>query len=92
MLPNVPVAADVVPGWKPMGAQSIVLRSGTQMAIRQKLSKEVVRILALPDVRERLSAVAFHITPSDPQAHDKKLRADIALFAAVVKEIGLEIN
>lgn len=92
MLPNVPVAADVVPGWKPMGAQSIVLRSGTPIAIRQKLSKEVARILAMPDVRERLSGVAFHITPSSPEEHDKKLRADIALFAAVVKEIGLEIN
>lgn len=92
MLPNVPVAADIVPGWKPMGAQSIVVRSGTPMAIRQKLSKEVARILAMPDVRERLSAVAFHITPSTPQEHDKKLRADIAAFAAIVKEIGLPLN
>ena len=63
MLRNVPVAADVVPGWKPMGAQSIVVRSGTPMAIRQKLSKEVGRILAMPDMRERLSAVAFHTRP-----------------------------
>jgi tripartite-type tricarboxylate transporter receptor subunit TctC len=92
MLPDVPIAADVVPGWKPMGAQSIVVRSGTPMAIRQKLSKEVGRILALPDVRERLSAVAFHITPSTPEEHDKKLRADIAAFAAIVKEIGLQVN
>jgi tripartite-type tricarboxylate transporter receptor subunit TctC len=92
MLPNVPVAADVVPGWKPMGAQSIVVRSGTPMAIRQKLSKEVGRILAMPDVRERLSTVAFHITPSTPEEHDKKLRADIAAFAAIVKEIGLAPN
>ena len=92
MLRNVPVAADVVPGWKPMGAQSIVVRSGTPMAIRQKLSKEVGRILAMPDVRERLSAVAFHITPSTPEEHDKKLRADIAAFAAIVKEIGLQVN
>lgn len=92
MLPNVPVAADVVPGWKPMGAQSFVVRSGTPMAIRQKLSTEVGRIVAMPDVREKLSAVAFHITPSNPEAHDKKLRADIAAFAAVVKEIGLQVN
>lgn len=92
MLPNVPVAADVVPGWKPMGAQSVVVRSGTPMAIRQKLSQEVGRILAMPDVRERLSAVAFHITPSNPEAHDKKLRADIAAFATIVKEIGLQAN
>ena len=92
MLRNVPVAADVVPGWKPMGAQSIVVRSGTPMAIRQKLSNEIGRILAMPDVRERLSAVAFHITPSTPEEHDKKLRADIAAFAAIVKEIGLQVN
>ena len=92
MLPNVPVAADVVPGWKPMGAQSIVVRSGTPMAIRQKLSKEIGRILAMPDVRERLTGVAFHITPSTPEEHDKKLRADIAAFAAIVKEIGLPAN
>lgn len=91
-LPNVPVAADVVPGWKPMGAQSVVVRSGTPMAIRQKLSVEVGRILAMADVRERLNAVAFHITPSTPEAHDKKLRADIAAFAAIVKEIGLPAN
>lgn len=92
MLPNVPVAADVVPGWKPMGAQSIVVRSGTPMAIRQKLSREVGRILAMPDVRERLSGVAFHITPSTPEEHDRKLRADIAAFAAIVKEIGLQVD
>lgn len=92
MLRDVPVAADVVPGWKPMGAQSIVVRSGTPMAIRHKLSKEVGRILDMPDIRERLSAVAFHITPSTPEAHDKKLRADIAAFADIVKEIGLLVN
>jgi len=92
MLPNVPVAADVVPGWKAMGAQSVVVRTGTPIAVRRTLSKEVGRILALPDVRDRLSAVAFHITPLTPEEHDKKLRADIAAFAAIVKEIGLQVN
>jgi len=90
MLRNVPVAADVVPGWKPMGAQSVVVRSGVPMAIRQKLSKEVGRILAMADVRERLTSVSFQITPSTPEEHDKKLLADIAAFAAIVKEIGLQ--
>ena len=91
-LPNVPAAADVVPGWKPMGAQTIVVRSGTSMAIRQQLSKEIGRILAMPDIRERLAAVAFHITPCTPEEHDKKLRADIAAFTTIVKEIGLQVN
>jgi tripartite-type tricarboxylate transporter receptor subunit TctC len=92
MLPNVPLASDAVPGWKPMGAQSVVVRSGTPMAVRQRVSKEVANILAMPDVRERLKAVGFHITPSTPEEHDRKLRADIAAFAAIVKEIGLQAN
>ena len=91
-LPNVPAAADVVPGWRPMGAQAFLVRSGTPMEIRQMLSKEIGRILAMPDVRERLAAVAFQITPRTPEEHDKKLRADIAAFAAIVKEIGLRVN
>jgi tripartite-type tricarboxylate transporter receptor subunit TctC len=91
-LPNVPIAADVVPGWKPMGAQSFVVRSGTPMAVRQKLSKEVGRILAMTEIRERLGGVGFHITPSTPEEHDKKLRADIAAFADIVKKIGLKAN
>ena len=62
------------------------------MALRQKLSKEVAGILAMSDVRERLKAVGFHITPATPEEHDKKLRADIAAFAAIVKEIGLQAN
>lgn len=92
MLPDVPIAADVVPGWKAMGSQSFVVRSGTPMPIRQKLAAEVRRILALPDIRDRLTAVAFHLTPSSPEEHDKKLRADIAAFGAIVKEIGLQLN
>ncbi|MBM3343476.1 MAG: hypothetical protein FJY56_15415 [Betaproteobacteria bacterium] len=92
ILPDVPIAADVVPGWRPMGAQSVVVRTGTPMAIRQKLSREVRRILALSDIRERLGAVAFYITPSTPEEHDKKIREDIAAFAAIVKQIGLQVN
>jgi len=88
----VPAAADVVPGWRPWGTQAFLVRSGTPMEIRQMLSKEVGRILALPDVRERLAAVAFHITPRTPEEHDKKLRADIAAFTAIIKEMGLQVN
>jgi tripartite-type tricarboxylate transporter receptor subunit TctC len=36
--------------------------------------------------------VAFHITPRTPEEHDKKLRADIAAFTAIIKEMGLQVN
>ena len=91
-LPGVPLAAEVVPQWKQMGSQSILAPAGTPLAIRQQIGKEVARILSLPDIRERLNNVAFHIAPTTPEEHERKLRADIAAFAKVIKDIGLRPN
>jgi tripartite-type tricarboxylate transporter receptor subunit TctC len=91
-LPGVPLAADVVPEWTRIGAQAMLAPAGTPLAIRQKLSKEIARVLNLPDIRERLNAAAFHVTTSTPEEHEHNLRADIAAFAKVIKEIGLKPN
>ena len=91
-LPDVPLASEVVPLWKQMGRQAIYAPTGTPMAIRLQLSKEVARILSLPDIRERLQSVAFQITPGTPEELDHILRADIAAFAKVIKDIGLKPN
>lgn len=91
-LPGVPLAAEVVPQWTQMGRQAILAPAGTPLAIRQQISKEVARVLGLPEIRERLNAVGFRITPSTPEEHERNLRADIAAFAKVVKDIGLKPN
>jgi tripartite-type tricarboxylate transporter receptor subunit TctC len=51
-----------------------------------------MRILSLPDVRERLDAVGFHLAPTTPEEHERNLRADVAAFAKIIKEIGLKPN
>lgn len=89
-LPGVPLAADVVPQWKQMGSQSMLAPGGTPLAIRQQIGKEVTRILNLPDIRERLNRVAFHVATTTPEEHDNNLRRDIDAFAKVIKEIGLK--
>jgi len=92
VLPGVPLAAEVLPAWKQMGRHALLVPTGTPMAIRQQLSKEVVRILSLPDVRERLNAVGFHITPTTPEETDARIRADIEGYAQAAKDIGLKPN
>lgn len=91
-LPGVPLAAEVVPQWKQMGSQAILAPAGTPLAIRQQIGKEVARILNLTDIRERLNALAFQTTPTTPEEHERKLRADVAAYAKVIKEIGLKPN
>lgn len=89
-LPDVPAAPEVLPGWGRDGLSQVWLApAGTPRAIRDQLNKEVSRILALPDVKERLQSYDFHITPATPDEIDKQLRVDIETFRKVGIAAGL---
>lgn len=89
-LPGVPVAADVMPEWGRIGTQALLAPSGTPLAVRRKIGIEVARVLNLPDIRERLSMASFQVTTTTPEEHERNLRADIAAFAKIIREIGLK--
>lgn len=90
VLPGVPLIGDVLPEWTLVGASSMFAPAGTPMPLRQQISQDVARVLRLPDLKERLDAVGIHVTTTTPEEHDRRLRADIAAFAKVMKEIGLK--
>ena len=90
VLPDVPAAPEVLPGWGRDGSQAWLAPAGTPRAIRQQISKELARQLALPEIRERLQNMGFHVAPTTPEEHDKNLRADIAVFSRIVTEVGLK--
>jgi tripartite-type tricarboxylate transporter receptor subunit TctC len=89
LLPEVPAAPEVAPGWRRDGAQAWLAPAGTPLAIRRQISREMARNLALPDVKTRLQNMGFFIATSSPEEHEKNLRADIAIFSKLVKELGL---
>lgn len=89
LLPDVPAAPEVAPGWGRDGGQAWLAPAGTPIAIRRQISKEMARNLALPDVKARLQNMGFFIAPTSPEEHEKNLRADIAIFTKLVKELGL---
>lgn len=89
LFPDVPALSEILPSAGRDGYQAWLAPAGTPRAILQQVSKEVARILALPDVRERLQSVAFHIAYGTPEDTDRSLRADIAAFNRLVREAGL---
>lgn len=92
LFPDVPAMGEAVKGWGRNGSQSIMAPGGTPLAIRQKISREIARIVRLPDISGRLESVSFNIAPSTPEEAERSLRADIAAFAKVVKDAGLRPN
>jgi tripartite-type tricarboxylate transporter receptor subunit TctC len=89
LLPDVPTASEAAPGWGRDGSQAWLAPAGTPRVIRQQISREMARNLALPDVKARLQSMGFFIAPTSPEEHEKNLRADIEIFSRLVKELGL---
>ena len=88
-LPDVPTIHEAgVPGFEMHSSLGVLAPAGTAREIIAKLNGEVVRILALPDVNERISGFGAEIGASSPEEFDKFNRAQIAKWAAVVKFSG----
>jgi tripartite-type tricarboxylate transporter receptor subunit TctC len=90
VLPDVPAAPEVLPGWGREGSQGWFAPAGTPRAIRQQISRELARLLALSDIRERLHNMGFNVASTSPEEHEKNLRADLEVFSRLVKEAGLK--
>jgi tripartite-type tricarboxylate transporter receptor subunit TctC len=92
ILPGVPLIKDVLPEWTLVGASSVYAPAGTPLPLRRQIGRDIARVLQLPDLKERLDAVGIHVATTTPEEHERRLRADIATFAKVMKEIGLKPN
>jgi tripartite-type tricarboxylate transporter receptor subunit TctC len=89
LLPEVPALPEVLPGWTREGASALLAPAGTPRPILKKISKEVGRILGLPDVKERMLAWGFVPDPCTPEETERFLRAQIETFSGIVRVAGL---
>ena len=90
VLPDVPAAPEVLPGWGRDGSQAWLAPAGTPRAVRQQLSRELARQLSQPDIKERLQNMGFNVAPTTLEEHEKNVRADYEVFNRIVKEVGLK--
>jgi tripartite-type tricarboxylate transporter receptor subunit TctC len=90
VLPDVPAAPEVLPGWGRDGSQAWLAPAGTPRAVRERIGKELARQLSMPETRERLQNMGFNVAPTTPEEHEKNMRADYEVFTRIVKEVGLK--
>jgi hypothetical protein len=64
--------------------------AATPRAVVERLNTELVRILGLPDVRERLGAEAYELPADTPEAFAGLIKAELGKWAKVVKETGVK--
>ena len=92
-LPDVPTMAEAgFPAFEVSSWQGLLAPAATPPAIVSKLQREIARILALPDVRERFAAVAAEPVASTPAQFRAHIEAEIARWAAVAKRANLTLD
>ena len=88
--PNVPTIAESgFPGFDVEIWYGMLAPAGTPPDIIAKLNQEIIRILELPVVRERMAAFDFAISTSTPAEFGAYIKKELAQWAKVVKEAGM---
>jgi tripartite-type tricarboxylate transporter receptor subunit TctC len=93
VLPNVPTVAETaLPGFEMEGWGGLWAPANTPKAVLNQLSNEVARILALPDIRERLQSEGVVPKSSTPEEFARFTRAEIEKLGKVVKASGMRAD
>jgi len=91
VFPDVPALAETLPEFKRNETSNGLLApAGTPGPILNQISKEVARILGLPDIREWLNAIGYVPAPCTPEEYDRILRGQHEILSRLVVDIGLK--
>jgi len=91
-LPDVPAIAESLPGYEAIQWYGVLAPAGTTRDIVGKLQVEIARILALPDVKERLAADGADAVGNRPDEFAAYIRAELAKWGKVVKTGGIKLE
>jgi tripartite-type tricarboxylate transporter receptor subunit TctC len=78
------LVADIVTGF--------VTRAGTPRDVIDRLHGEIVRIIADPQVRERLATLGFEPVGNTPHEYAAWMKAEMAKWAKVVREAHIAVQ
>jgi tripartite-type tricarboxylate transporter receptor subunit TctC len=89
-LPKVPTIAEGgLPGYEHEQWYALFAPAKTPPSVVQALYRESVRIIALPDVNERLLATGHRVVAGTPQALTERVKNDIAKTRQIMQASGM---
>jgi tripartite-type tricarboxylate transporter receptor subunit TctC len=92
-MPDLPTIAESgVPGYEMVLWIGVFAPAGTPREIADKLNAEVVRIVNLPDIREKLDGMGVDPLGNSSEQVAEWIRREIARFGPVAKAAGIKAD
>jgi tripartite-type tricarboxylate transporter receptor subunit TctC len=88
-LPDVPTFAETLPGFEGASWTGLVAPAKTPAPVIARLHQEVIKALANPDVREKLTGQGFEIVGSSPQEFSSFVVAESEKWGKVIRDLNL---
>ena len=93
LLPDVPSISEAgVRDFEAVAWFGFLAPPGTPKDVVAKLNAEIVKVLAIPDIRQRLVEGGSEVIGNSPEAADRFLHSEIARWGAVVKAANIRAD
>jgi tripartite-type tricarboxylate transporter receptor subunit TctC len=91
--PDVPTMAESgVPDQESELIIGVVAPAATPKPIVDLLQRQIARIVALPDVKQKLDALGFSPVASTPEAYAAQIKGDIETWSKVVRDANIKVD
>ena len=90
-LPNVPTMAEA--GFPDVAGENwfgFIVPAGTPKEIVSLLHREIVKIVALPDVQDRLAVLGFEAVANTPEEFAAQIKSELVKWDKVVRDANIK--
>jgi tripartite-type tricarboxylate transporter receptor subunit TctC len=88
-VPELPTLSEAgVPGFEALTWHGVVVPAATPQPLIERLNRDIVKVLRLPDLRERLESLGAEIAAGTPQDFADYIAREIPKWTKVVKDSG----
>ena len=91
--PDIPTMSEAaLPGFEQSAWHGILAPAGTPPAVIHKLNGDIVRLLRLPEIIERMAAQGVEPIGNSPAEFAAFIKQDVAKYEKLVKSAGIKIE
>ena len=92
-VPDLPTVAEAgVPGFEAITWHGVVVPAATPAPLVERVNRDIVGVLGMADLRERLAALGAEVVAGTPREFTEYIAAEIPKWARVVRDSGARIE